>query len=162
MQNEQGLIYRRSVPHTPGPAYTAAAAEDDARPLGLPPLPAPAAPTETGADAAARPGALSAEGQLAQAVALMSLGHYAAAAVAARHALDLDRGFAMAHLVLGAILLRLGDRRGARRAYSTSHALAAALAPDACLPGTEGERAGSFAAAAQAQLDLIDRIADAP
>ncbi len=159
MQNEQGLIYRRSAPHTPGPAFTAAAAAaDDAAPIVPPPPPVPAPP----ADAAAVPDALSADGQLAHAIALMSLGHYAAAAVAARHAVYLDRGFAMAHLVLGAILLRLGDRRGARRAYSISHALAAALAPDACLPGTEGERAGRFAAAAQAQLDLIDRIADAP
>jgi chemotaxis protein methyltransferase CheR len=161
VQSVSGLVYRRPARAAPGgiASIPAAPPEDDAAPIEFSPPPAPPPPAAMREDAAAALDPLCAEGQLMHAIALMSLGDYEAAARAARRALYLDRGLAMAHLVQGAILWRLGDWRAAKHAYRTSYALAAALPPDVSMPCTEGKSAASLAAAARAQLVLLDRIA---
>jgi len=60
---------------------------------------------------------------------------------AARRALYLDRGLAVAHLLLGEHLARLGDRAGAARALDNAEALLAPLAPDAPVPMADGATA---------------------
>lgn len=53
----------------------------------------------------------------------------------------LDRSQPLAHYTRGSILQRRGDLRGAMRAYRNAQRLCEALAPDACVPLSDGERA---------------------
>ena len=81
-----------------------------------------------------------------RAVLLLGLGRVAEAAGQARRAVYLDRTSAMAHFTLGSILVRLGDRPGAWRAYRNARDLAAARPADEPVPLSDGEPAGRLAA----------------
>jgi chemotaxis protein methyltransferase CheR len=106
--------------------------------------------------AAARRHPLSAELSYLHALLLLELGRDAEAARAARRVLYLDRGLAIAHFTLGAILRRLGDLAGARRAYRNARNLSAGCPEEQLLPLAEGELAGRLARAAEVQLSLLD------
>jgi chemotaxis protein methyltransferase CheR len=81
------------------------------------------------ADAAARH-ALCPELHFLHGTLLLALGRHAEAAGAVRRALYLDRSLAAAHCSLGAILERLGDEAGARRAFRNARDLVAARPAD--------------------------------
>jgi chemotaxis protein methyltransferase CheR len=89
-------------------------------------------------------------------VLLVARGRFDDAEQALRRALYLDRSSSLAHFMLGVIRRRRGDRAQAARSFETCAALAAALPPAAEIPLGDGETAGSLAAAARAQLALLD------
>jgi len=91
-----------------------------------------------------------------QALLLLDLGRDAEAAQSVRRVLYLDRSLAVAHLTLGTILRRRGERDGARRAYRNARDLCRARPADEVVPLTEGERAGRLAEAAEVELALLD------
>jgi len=99
---------------------------------------------------------LSPELQHLWAVLLLDLDRVEEAARAVRRVLYLDRSLAVAHFILGAILRRRGDRDGARRAYRSARDLAAARPAEEPVPLADGELAGRFAQAADAQLGLLE------
>jgi chemotaxis protein methyltransferase CheR len=88
--------------------------------------------------------AMSAELAYLHAVILTQLGHFAAAATAARRALYLDRSFVLAHLALGEALARSGHERRARRSFQNAVDLLESAPPDAIVMGGEGESAARF------------------
>ncbi len=89
-------------------------------------------------------------------VLLVARGQLDDAERAIRRALYLDRAALLAHFMLGVIRQRRGDRAQAARAFETCAALAAALPPAAEISLGDGETAGSLAAAARAQLALLN------
>jgi chemotaxis protein methyltransferase CheR len=93
------------------------------------------------------------------AVVLLAADRNADAAHAARRALYIDRGLAVAHLLLGDALLRLGSREDAKRALRNAERLLAPLAPAAVVPATDGERAGRLVEVARLKLRLIEKNA---
>ncbi|HEX2091726.1 MAG TPA: protein-glutamate O-methyltransferase CheR [Longimicrobiaceae bacterium] len=97
----------------------------------------------------------SAELSYLHAVLLAGAGLHAEAAVAARRVLYLDHDLAVAHLLLGSTLSRLGDRDGARRALRNAERLLAALPPSEPVPGSDGEPAARLAEMARVQLRLL-------
>ncbi|QRO02374.1 protein-glutamate O-methyltransferase CheR [Archangium violaceum] len=92
---------------------------------------------------------LAAELRYLEALLLLGLGRLEEAERAARQALYLEPSLAVAHLMLGHILRRQGDTRGALRSFGTAEMLCATLPPDAPVPLSEGERAGRLAAVAR-------------
>ncbi len=86
------------------------------------------------------------------ALLLLQGGQPAAAAMAARRALYLDRSMVVAHMVLGSALAVLGDGAGARRAFGNVLALVERLPPDAEVPGADGETVYRIVQLARAQL----------
>ena len=93
------------------------------------------------------------------AVLLSEAERAADAAAAARRALYLDRAFVVAHLVLGGALGRLRDMESARRAFRSAEQLLAALAPNAIVPGSDGETAGRLLEMARVQMRLLAEAA---
>ncbi|MBI3767056.1 MAG: chemotaxis protein CheR [Deltaproteobacteria bacterium] len=106
------------------------------------------------ATAAARH-ALDPELQYLRAALLIDRGDDEDAARALRRVLYLDRSLAAAHFALGAVLRRLGDVEGARRAYRNARDLCVATAPDAVLPLTDEELAGCLITAAESELAIL-------
>lgn len=82
-------------------------------------------------------------------------GHPAEAARAARAALYLDRHLAVAHLTLGAALVKLGDTAGARRSFRNAERLLAAMPSDAVVPASDGEPPARLAEMVRLQLRLL-------
>jgi chemotaxis protein methyltransferase CheR len=117
-----------------------------------------AAEAERTAAAAAAGDPLTAERHLLHAITLMSLRRYEDAMAAARRAIYLRPDFPVAHLILGSVLQRIGAIEGARRAFRNSRALASAQPDHAVVACSGGEPASSFAAAASAQLALLDQL----
>jgi chemotaxis protein methyltransferase CheR len=113
------------------------------------------------ADAAARH-PLSVELHYLHAVHLMALGRDDEAVRALRRVVYLDRGLAVGHFTLGAVLGRRGDRAGARRAYRNARELCAARPADEIVPLSDGERAGRLAEAASFQIALLTDEEAAP
>jgi chemotaxis protein methyltransferase CheR len=112
------------------------------------------------AEAAARH-ALSTELHYLHGVLLLELGRDQEAERALRRALYLDRSLAVAHLTLGALAARHGDREAARRAYRNARDLCTARPADEAVPLAEGEPAGRLAAAAAAALAVLDTAPEA-
>lgn len=151
-------------PTPPAPAVAAAAA-------------APRAPG-TAADWLTRVRSLADEGKLAEAgracvtaqehhrtnpellylhaVLLAAAGRHEEAAAAARRALYLDRGLAVAHLLLGDSLQRVGDLEGATRALRNAERILAAMPADEPVPASGGEQAGRLAEMARLRLRLAE------
>jgi chemotaxis protein methyltransferase CheR len=100
---------------------------------------------------------VSAELHYLRAVLLLAAGDPAQAADAARRAIFLDRSLAIVHFTLGTVLQTLGDAAGARRALRNARQLAASRPDDEPVPLGDGERAGRLAAAAAAQLAVIEQ-----
>jgi chemotaxis protein methyltransferase CheR len=90
-----------------------------------------------------------------RALLLLGLGREGEAARAARRALYLDRSLAPAHLLLGAILQRHGDRKGAWRCYRNAHDLCADRPGDEIVPLSDDEPAGRLAEAARVQMERL-------
>jgi len=120
----------------------------------------PPAAERAAAQAAAKH-ALSSELQFLHAILLIELGRLREAAQALRRVIYLDRRLAVAHLALGSVLRRLGDTGEAARAYRNGHALATAAPPDAVMTLSDGESAERLAAAAAAQIAMLDMRAEA-
>jgi chemotaxis protein methyltransferase CheR len=74
---------------------------------------------------------------------------------ALRRTIYLDRGLAVAHFALGAVLRRLGDIDLARRAFENTVAICDASAPEQLLPQGEGETAAVLANAARRELSRM-------
>jgi chemotaxis protein methyltransferase CheR len=102
---------------------------------------------------------MSAELHLLHTQLLNAARRYDAGAVAARKALFLDRGLAMAHLAHGAALAGLRDVPGARGAFTIAARLLAGLSPDDLVPASGGETAGRLADLVRAELELLVRAA---
>lgn len=98
---------------------------------------------------------LSAELHYLRAVLLMDLGRDPEAVQAFRKTLYLDRTLAVAHFTLGAVLRRLQDWEGARRAYENTLELCKELPPETIPLLSDGESAGQLREAAQTQLSLL-------
>ncbi len=111
------------------------------------------------AEAAARHPTV-AELQYLRALLLLGLGREAEAARAARRAIYLDRSLALAHLLLGSILQRHGDRKGAWRCYRNTRDLCAARPEDEIVPFSDNEPAGRLAEAARVQMDRLETSAE--
>jgi chemotaxis protein methyltransferase CheR len=90
-----------------------------------------------------------------QALLLNAARQHEAAVTAARRALYLDRGLAVAHLSHGAALAGLRDAPGARRAFRAAAKLLDALPADAVVPASDGEPAGRLAGLAHVELSLL-------
>jgi chemotaxis protein methyltransferase CheR len=86
---------------------------------------------------------------------LLDLREYDAAAHAARRLLYLDRSLVIAHLLLGSIVAKQGEREHAARAFRNARDLAALAPPDDVVPFSDGERAGRLADFAEAQIRLL-------
>jgi chemotaxis protein methyltransferase CheR len=106
--------------------------------------------------AAAERHPLAAELHHLHAVLLLELGRDEEAARAARRVTYLDRTLAVGHFTLGAILVRRGDRAGARRCYRNARDLSAARPAEEPLALSDGMPAGRLAEAASAQLAALD------
>jgi chemotaxis protein methyltransferase CheR len=104
---------------------------------------------------------VAAELHYLHAVLLMDLGRDDEAVRVLRRVVYLDRELALAHFTLGAVLLRLGDLAGARRAYRNARDLCAARPPDEVVPLSDGEHAGRLAEAAAAQWALLTDLSRA-
>ncbi len=111
------------------------------------------------AGAAAQRFPTSAEAHYLRAVLLTEAGRDREAADALRRTLYLDRNLAVAALVLGLALRRLGDLAGAERALRNARALLSARPADEHVPLTDGERAGRLLVAVELQLQLLERAA---
>lgn len=98
---------------------------------------------------------LSAELTYLQALLLINAGRFADAARVARRAVYLDHTLAVAHVVIGDALFRLGQRDDANRSYQTALRLLAPLAPDAVVPASGGERCSRFTALLGARMALL-------
>jgi chemotaxis protein methyltransferase CheR len=83
-----------------------------------------------------------------RAVLLHELGRDDEAAQATRRLLYLDRTLAIAHFLLGAVLQRRGDHRGAWRSFRNARDLCTARPAGEILPLSDGEPAGRLAEAA--------------
>jgi chemotaxis protein methyltransferase CheR len=92
-----------------------------------------------------------------QALLLNAARQHEAAVTAARRALYLDRGLAVAHLAHGAALAGLRDAPGARRAFRAAAKLLDALPADAVVPASDGEPAGRLAGLAHVELSLLEQ-----
>lgn len=97
---------------------------------------------------------LEAELHYLSAVLWLEKGRDEAAADAARRALYLDPGLVVAAMALGSALRRLGDPRGARRAYRSAAAILAKYAPDAPVDLADGEKAGGLRRSVDSLLAL--------
>jgi chemotaxis protein methyltransferase CheR len=91
---------------------------------------------------------------------LLGLGREGEAARAARRLIYLDRSLALAHFLLGSILQRHGNRKGAWRAYRNAHDLCAARPEDEIVPLSDGEPAGRLAEAARVQMQRLEIVAE--
>lgn len=104
---------------------------------------------------AARRRPLDAELQYLHGVLLLALDRPPDAIAAIRRALYLDPDFVIAHYVLGAIHERAGDRDSARKAYRRAAEEAARRPVGELLRCGDGETAGRFRLAAEAQFSIL-------
>jgi chemotaxis protein methyltransferase CheR len=91
------------------------------------------------------------------AVLLAENGKLEEAAAAARRAVYLDRGLAVAHLALGVTLARAGQNENARRALANAERLLEALPADAPVPASDRQPAARLTQIARAQRQLLER-----
>ncbi|MET0398576.1 MAG: hypothetical protein ABW277_17440, partial [Longimicrobiaceae bacterium] len=147
-----------------------------------PPASAPPAPESAeAAGAAARVRALADRGELREAASacaaalrthrdspellvlhstlLFTARRFAEAAAAARRALYLDRGCAVAHLALGSAAARSGDAATARRALRNAADLLRSRPGGEVVPASGGEAAARLLAVAEAQLHVLGEVA---
>jgi Flp pilus assembly protein TadD len=103
----------------------------------------------------AAPPPLTAEHYYLGALALAEAGDLEGGVRAVRRALYLDRTLGMAHFTLGTLLRQIGDRDGARRAYTRALERCLEHAPAAALPLGDGTSAGYLAELARRQLALL-------
>jgi chemotaxis protein methyltransferase CheR len=89
------------------------------------------------------------------ALLLLDLARDGDALAAARRALYLDSGLAIAQFTLGSILERVGRAHAARRPYRNALDAAAARPSSELVPLAEGVQAGALAAAARAALERL-------
>lgn len=99
---------------------------------------------------------MCAELHFLEAALLLGAGQPHGAARAIRKVLYLDRSSVVAHLFLGSIHRRAGRLEEARRAYRNARDFARARPTEQRVPLAEGERAGSLADMANAELLLLE------
>jgi chemotaxis protein methyltransferase CheR len=98
--------------------------------------------------------------QYLRALLLLGLGREGEAARAARRLIYLDRSLALAHFLLGSILQRHGNRKGAWRAYRNAHDLCTARPEGEIVPLSDGEPAGRLAEAARVQMQRLETVSE--
>ena len=98
---------------------------------------------------------LAVELYVLQASLLLDLRDYDAAAQTGRRLLYLDRSLVVAHLLLGSIHGKRGERDEALRAFRNARELAGSAPSDDLVPFTDGERAGRLADFARAQIEQL-------
>jgi chemotaxis protein methyltransferase CheR len=108
------------------------------------------------ANSAARRFTTSAQIHYLRAVLLSEAGRDRDAADALRRTLYLDRNLAVAALVLGLTLRRLGDMAGAARSLRQARSLLAPRPADELVPFADGERAGRLLVSVEVQLQLLE------
>jgi len=99
---------------------------------------------------------LSVELHYLQGLMLLELGDHDNAVSALKRALYLDADLAIAHFTLGSLLSKVGDRRGAERAFRNAQRCARKTPSEEPLPLSDGLLAGGLARAAERELGLID------
>ncbi|WP_434384461.1 CheR family methyltransferase [Melittangium boletus] len=99
---------------------------------------------------------LAVEPRYLEAVVQLGLGRLEESERAARQALYLEPGLAVAHLMLGHLLRRRGDLAGARRAFTTAATLCATLPPEEAVPLGDGERAARLMTVAREELERLE------
>lgn len=114
-----------------------------------------AAAASVATEAAGRHG-LSAEIAFLRALVLEELGRDAEALAAIRSLLYLAPTLAVGHLLHGSLLLRRGDRAGARRAFQRATELCEALPPDEPAQLGDGETVGQVCARASLMLSTTE------
>jgi chemotaxis protein methyltransferase CheR len=92
------------------------------------------------------------------AMLLVERGRDEEARPAMRRALYLCPDRALAHFSHATLLVRKGRLREAARAFRVAHRLAASQPPDAPLPWSDGQSAGSLAQAAEAQIQILETM----
>jgi len=102
---------------------------------------------------------MSAELLYIHGVLLGEAGRHRDAVAALRRALYLDRELAVAHLALGAELVRIGDGTAARRAFRSAVRCLVEIPPEMPVPASDGEPAGRLIEMARAQLELLGEAA---
>lgn len=95
---------------------------------------------------------------LLRALLLTRAARFAEATQAARRALYLDRGLAMAHVALGMAESGSGNVRAARLAFDNALAALQLLDPAAVVAAAGGETAGRLAAAVQRHLHAMESV----
>ncbi len=100
---------------------------------------------------------LAPEIHLLHGVLLLDMDRYEDATRAVKRALYLDRTIAFGHFLLGLGLSRLGDGRGAGRAFRNAGDLCSRQPPDEALAFSDGQRAGRLLEAVTAQLERLIR-----
>jgi chemotaxis protein methyltransferase CheR len=93
-----------------------------------------------------------------RAVLLLDLNRRDEALTAVQQVLYLDRTLVAAHLLLGSVLRRQGDLRGASRAYRNALRCCADHAPDDLAAMTDGERVERLAALAAAEIATLEGV----
>jgi chemotaxis protein methyltransferase CheR len=91
------------------------------------------------------------------AILLAEAGQYVESARAAKRALYLERDMIVAHLALGAALLREGDMEAAQRSFTNAERLLTAMPADAIVPYTDGEHAGRLLEMTRVQARFAGR-----
>jgi chemotaxis protein methyltransferase CheR len=175
-----GLVYRRPLAPSPGPAPVAAALvpRPPPEPAVVPAAPALPPPLPPGADlaeeafvrvtalanakgagdaervarVALRRHPLDAPLHYLRATLLLALGLDDEAEDEAERALYLDRSLAVAHFLLGALLRKRGARPEAARAFRNARDLCAGLSASAAVRAGGGERVGALHRAASAEM----------
>jgi chemotaxis protein methyltransferase CheR len=87
---------------------------------------------------------------------LAELGRDEEAVESVQRALYLDRGLAIAHVVLGSIEARRGDAEAARRSLRNALRIAQSMPADAPVPMADGQSAGRLVQVVSAQLLLLE------
>ncbi|MET0402033.1 MAG: CheR family methyltransferase [Cystobacter sp.] len=98
---------------------------------------------------------LAVEPRYLESLVLLGMGRLRESERAARQALYLEPGLAVAHLMLGHILRRQDDLDGARRAFTTAASLCAALPAQEPVPLADGERADRLMRVANEELQRL-------
>jgi predicted Zn-dependent protease len=105
--------------------------------------------------------ALDAELHYLHGILLGQAGWDADAALAARRAIYVDKGFVMGHVLLGDTLMRTGDRRGARIAFDNVLRLLAGVDASANIPAADGVPAARLRQIAEMRVKSLAPVARA-
>jgi chemotaxis protein methyltransferase CheR len=94
----------------------------------------------------------AAEQNYVRAAALLTADQPQEAIAALRRVIYLDRSVSVAHFLMAVSLERLGNIRGAMRAFARVEAICSARPPDEAVPLSDGETAGNLAAIARGNI----------
>jgi chemotaxis protein methyltransferase CheR len=101
----------------------------------------------------------SAELSYLRSVLMLQAARPADAMAAARRSLYLDRHFVVSHLAMADASVRAGDPARAARSLRTAARLLSSMAPDAVVPGSDGETVNRLRQNVAARIALLGEAA---